>query len=47
LAGLSRDCRPSWGFPPLDSPHEFGLDAVRESPPRAPGCVAVPLASRL
>jgi hypothetical protein len=42
LACLSRGCRPSWGFPPFDSPHKFGVDAVRESPPQAPGFVAVP-----
>jgi hypothetical protein len=47
LAGLSRDCRPSWGSPPCDSPRKFGLAAVRESPPQAPGCVTAPSPSHL
>jgi hypothetical protein len=42
LARLLRDRRPSWGFPPRDLPRQFGLGEVRESPPRAPGCVTVP-----
>jgi hypothetical protein len=47
LACLSRGCRPSWGSPPSDFPQRFGLAAVRESPPQAPGCVTVPWSSHL
>jgi hypothetical protein len=47
LACLSRDCRPSWGSSPFDFPRKFELAAVRESPPRAPGCVTVPSSSPL
>jgi hypothetical protein len=47
LACLSRDCRPSWGFPPHDPSRKLESFAVRESPPQAPGCVAVPLPSHL
>jgi hypothetical protein len=47
LACLSRGCRPSWGFPPSDLPRWFDSVPVRESPPRAPGCVAVPSSSPL
>jgi hypothetical protein len=46
-ARLSRDRLPSWGFPPHDPSRKFGRRAIRESPPQAPGCVAVPLPSSL
>jgi hypothetical protein len=47
LACLSRGCLPSWGFPPFDLPRKFRSPTVRESPPRVPGCVAVPCSNPL
>jgi len=34
LAGLSRDCRPSWNFWPPDSSPLFERQRIRESPPQ-------------
>jgi hypothetical protein len=43
LAGLSRDCRPSWGFLPYDESQKLGLDAILESPPQMLGVRHRPL----
>jgi len=39
LAGLSRDCRPSWGLSPSDLHDCSDAHSVRESPPRGLRCV--------
>jgi hypothetical protein len=39
---LSRGHRPSWDSLPRGTSRKFGSNAVRESPPRIPGCVTVP-----